>query len=182
MSTELLPPEKGTWWVSRYQLDALYSVEAITTSWLKGRTTWEVLLRPIHESGYGRGPQEMTGIGAFYSLYRPHTNNWWQKLLLDEEPFCGHISRPRYRSLVLPSAWDRLIERAVPRHVHPCPMCQDEYSCEEACKLVEGMTLDDGTPSGMLSPCEMCLTEGLDEDFDADEALEATEESLLLPF
>jgi hypothetical protein len=51
------------------------------------------------------------------------------------------------------SAWDIILERVTPLHVHPCPFCSGKFECLLDCTIEPDLELDDGTPVGAYVCC-----------------------------
>lgn len=61
------------------------------------------------------------------------------------------------------SAWDIILERRTPRHVHPCPICHGMSYCLMDCSIEPDLERDDGTPSGSYLCCSKACALGNDE-------------------
>lgn len=61
------------------------------------------------------------------------------------------------------SAWDIILERRTPRHVHPCPICHGMSYCLMDCAIEPDLEREDGTPSGSYICCSKACALGNDE-------------------
>lgn len=64
------------------------------------------------------------------------------------------------------SAWDFLLERRTPQHVHGCPACYEKWVCTDDCTIEHDLELSDGTPSGAYCYCSKECAESNDQVLD----------------
>jgi len=53
------------------------------------------------------------------------------------------------------SAWDIVLERRTPKHVHNCPVCYGKFPCTLDCTIEYQRDEDDGTPMGAYCCCSL---------------------------
>ena len=58
------------------------------------------------------------------------------------------------------SAWDVILERKTPRHIHRCPECYEHITCLLDCTIEPDLEREDGMPSGSYVCCSRLCAAG----------------------